>query len=107
MWHCCLCLLSPSLALLPASSVQAEGWKNPGGWVQLGGKMVETHILQLLVPWEGRRGLGLALLSAAGAECPGVGTMHPTGFIYKQLEAGTGQPGTSRTRRPIMLIITT
>lgn len=69
--------------------------------------MVETHILQWVVPWLGRRGLGLALLPAAGAGCPGASTTRPTGFIYKQSEAGTGQPGTSGTRRPIMLIITT
>lgn len=69
--------------------------------------MVETHILQWIVPWLGRRGLELALLPAAGAGCPGASTMHPMGFIYKQLEAGTGQPGISGTRRPIMLIITT
>lgn len=31
----------------------------------------------------------------------------PAGFIYKQAGAGTGQPGTTGTRRPIMLIITT
>lgn len=51
--------------------------------------------------------MGLALLPAAGGGCPGVGTVRPAGFIYKQAGAGTGQPGTSGTRRPIMLIITT
>lgn len=107
MWHCCLCLLSPSLALLAASSVQAEGWKNPGGWVQLGGRNDgDPHFAVDCASGWGGGGWGLALLPAAGAGCPGVGSMHPAGFIYKQSEAGTGQPGTSGTEG-LMLIITT
>lgn len=80
-----------------------------------GGAPLAPHILQWIVPefvpksppqCVGR-GPGLALLPAVGGGCPGVGTVWPAGFIYKQAGAGTGQPGTTGTRRPIMLIITT
>lgn len=70
MWHCCLCLLSPSLALLAASSVQAEGWKNPGGWVQLGGRNDgDPHFAVDCAPGWGGGGWGwlCSLLQELGA----------------------------------------
>lgn len=82
-----------------------------GKWGRVG---LAPQILQWVVPkcvprsppWHVGRGLELALLPVAGG-CPGVGTAQPAGFIYKQAGAGTGQLGTSGTRWPIMLIITT
>lgn len=86
-----------------------------GLWGENGEGGLAPHLLQQVMskfvpkfpPSAGGRGLGLALLPAAGGGCPGLGTVWPTGFIYKQAGAGTGQQGTSGTRRPIMLIITT
>lgn len=108
------------MTLLPAPALAKPGmasWPlcSAGGLDKTGrlgeqnrGALVAPHILQCVVsksPAGGEQ--GLALLPAAGGGCPGMGTAWPAGFIYKQAGAGTGQPGTSGTQRPIMLIITT
>lgn len=97
----------------------ARGMEKPWGAGCCWGGSVIPHLLQGFVPKfepkspSPRRGFRAG--AAAGSRklgTPGWARRSPrprlpAGFIYKQAGAGTGQPGTTGTRRPIMLIITT